>query len=164
MVEEGYDLVIRVNPRTDENLVGRAFLHDGLVVVASPDVPRPETGSPVPAVFGPIDHSTSWKIVGRVGPETIEAEPVLTLSSLIMVRDALRSSVGAGRLPLSLASQDLARGRLVHWWDVDGPRTELWALYPSRRLLNARVSAFLDFVRHSFPTGSPEELAAYISD
>ena len=36
MVEEGYDLVIRVNPDPDESLVGRIFLRDRLVVVASP--------------------------------------------------------------------------------------------------------------------------------
>ena len=36
MVEEGYNLVIRVNPNPDESLVGRAFLRDRLVIVASP--------------------------------------------------------------------------------------------------------------------------------
>ncbi len=35
MAEEAYDLVIRVNPQPDANLVGRVFLHDRLVVVAS---------------------------------------------------------------------------------------------------------------------------------
>src|SRR6185436_10779333 len=38
MIEEGYDLVIRVNPDPDESLVGRIFLRDRLVVVASPDL------------------------------------------------------------------------------------------------------------------------------
>ncbi|XXZ23177.1 LysR substrate-binding domain-containing protein [Sorangium sp. So ce307] len=35
MIEEGYDLVIRVNPAPDESLVGRILLRDRLVVVAS---------------------------------------------------------------------------------------------------------------------------------
>lgn len=38
VIEEGYDLVIRVNPAPDQTLVGRAFLHDRLVVVAGPDI------------------------------------------------------------------------------------------------------------------------------
>jgi DNA-binding transcriptional LysR family regulator len=38
----------------------------------------------------------------------------------------------------------------------------LWTLYPTRRLLSARVSAFLDFLREAFPRGTPDELAAYV--
>jgi DNA-binding transcriptional LysR family regulator len=41
------------------------------------------------------------------GPATIGIEPVLALSSLIMVRDAVRAGVGAARLPISLVSHDL---------------------------------------------------------
>ena len=44
----------------------------------------------------------------------------------------------------------------------DGAEIVLWALYPSRRLLSARVSAFLDFLKEAFPSGTPEELAAFI--
>jgi DNA-binding transcriptional LysR family regulator len=46
--------------------------------------------------------------------------------------------------------------------DVPGPEIALWALYPSRRLLSARVSAFLDCLKEAFPNGSPDELADYI--
>jgi DNA-binding transcriptional LysR family regulator len=79
-----------------------------------------------------------------------------------MVRDAVRMGVGAARLPLSLASPDLAAGTLVLWGDVEGPETVLWALYPTRRLLSARVSAFLEHLREAFPRGTPDELAAYV--
>jgi DNA-binding transcriptional LysR family regulator len=79
-----------------------------------------------------------------------------------MVRDAVRAGVGAARLPVSLVSRDLAAGTLVHWGDVGGPDINLWTLYPSRRLLSARVSAFLDYLKDAFPKGTPDELAAYI--
>jgi hypothetical protein len=45
---------------------------------------------------------------------------------------------------------------------MDGPDIALWALYPSRRLLSARVSAFLEHLKKAFPTGAPDELAAYV--
>ena len=152
MVEEGYDLVIRVNPDPDESLVGRAFLRDRLVVVASPSMVRPSEGSPVPAVVrGVGDGSATWDVVTSDGRSRIAARTVLGLSSLVMVRDAVRAGVGAGRLPVSLVSRDLTAGRLIHWGDVDGPEIALWVLYPSRRLLNARVSAFLDHLKHAFP-------------
>ncbi|MBY3179111.1 LysR family transcriptional regulator [Rhizobium leguminosarum] len=162
MIEEGYDLVIRVNPDPDESLVGRAFLRDRLVVVASPDLARPTGGRAAPGVARGAAEAQTWKVKTSSGRSTIRIEPVLTLSTLITIRDAVRAGVGAGRLPISLVSHDLADGTLVNWGDIDGPEVTLWTLYPSRRLLSARVSAFLDFLKQAFPNGTPEELAAYI--
>ena len=163
MVEEGCDLVIRVNPDPDESLVGRIFLRDRLVVVASPQLKRPTNTLVVPAVVrGAGDGIAAWDVTAPTGRSRIAVDPVLHLSSLMMVRDAVRAGVGAGRLPVSLVSHDLAAGTLVHWGDVEGPDIALWTLYPSRRLLSARVSAFLDFLKEAFPMGTPDELAAYI--
>ncbi|MCG2625656.1 LysR substrate-binding domain-containing protein [Bradyrhizobium sp. WYCCWR 13023] len=163
MIEEGYDLVIRVNPDPDETLVGRILMRDRLVVVASPDLKRPKSDRAVPTVVrGAGDLGPGWDVTARGRKIRIPTDPVLRLSSLIMVRDAVRAGVGAARLPVSLVSHDLSAGKLVHWGDVDGPPIALWALYPSRRLLSARVSAFLDFLKAAFPSGTPEELAAFI--
>ena len=163
MIEEGYDVVIRVNPDPDETLVGRILMRDRLVVVASPSLGRPASDGAVPAVVrGTGDPTSGWDVVAPSGRSRIMTEPVLCLSSLIMVRDAVRAGVGAARLPVSLVSRDLAAGTLVHWGDVGGPEIALWTLYPSRRLLSARVSAFLDFLKDAFPSGTPEELAAFI--
>ena len=162
MIEEGFDLVIRVNPDPDESLVGRAFLHDRLVVVASPSLARPGKGKSAPAVVRSAGDRAAWRVRSDKTTATIAVEPILGLSSMIMVRDAVRVGVGAGRLPISLVSHDLADGTLVHWGDVDAPDITLWALYPSRRLLSARVSAFLDFLKQAFPNGTPDELASFI--
>ncbi len=162
MIEEGYDLVIRVNPAADEGLVGRAFLHDRLVVVAGPDLARPQDGQLIPCVVRGGGSQETWTAMTSKGPAKIRVDPVLVLSSLIMVRDAVRAGVGAARLPISLVSHDIADGTLQHWGDIEGSEIALWALYPSRRLLSARVSAFLDFLKQAFPKGTPEELAAYI--
>jgi len=163
MVEEAYDLVIRVNPEPDATLVGRIFLRDRLVVVASPSLPFPTDGGAVPAVTrGSIKQAEVWTVTTPSGQSAMMTAPVLSLSSLLMVRDAVRMGAGVARLPLSLASPDLAAGTLVHWADVEGPEIALWALYPTRRLLNARVSAFLDYLREAFPRGTPDELAAYV--
>lgn len=163
MIEEGYDLVIRVNPDPDESLVGRILMRDRLMVVASPSLSRPARDLAVPTVVrGASDLASAWDVKAAGGNSRITTEPVLRLSSLIMVRDAVRAGVGAARLPVSLVSHDLAAGKLVHWGDVGGPEIVLWTLYPSRRLLSARVSAFLDFLKEAFPSGTPEELASFI--
>lgn len=162
MVEEGFDLVIRVNPDPDETLVGRAFVQDRLVIVASPGLARPTPDAPAPAVVRSTEDRSEWKIGMSPNASSIPIKPVLALSSLLMVRDAVRAGVGAGRLPISLVSHDIANGTLAYWGDADAPGIALWALYPSRRLLSTRVSAFLHYLKAAFPTGAPEELASFI--
>ncbi|MGJ7542461.1 LysR family transcriptional regulator [Variovorax sp. LT1R16] len=166
MVEEGYDLVIRVNPDPDARLAGRIFMRDRLVVVAAPQLKPPTGKATVPAVMrggGMSAAASSWEYTGISGKKRITVHPMLWLSSLFMVREAVRAGVGAARLPVSLVTGDLAAGTLLRWGDVEGPEIALWALYPSRRLLSSRVSTFLDFLKESFPSGSPGELAAFIN-
>ncbi|MBX5155954.1 LysR family transcriptional regulator [Rhizobium sp. NZLR8] len=163
MIEEGYDLVIRVNPDSDESLIGRAFLRDRLVVVASPDLPRPTKDAVAPGVIRGAGEQQTWRLKTPNGLSSISIDPALGLASLIMVRDAARIGVGAARLPISLVAQDITDGRLVNWGDFDGPEIALWTLYPSRRLLSPKVSAFLDFLKQAFPNGTPDELAAFIA-
>lgn len=162
MVEEGYDLVIRVNPAPDDTLVGRIFLRDRLAVVAAPQLPRPTGDAAVPAVVrGASGANAVWQMRTGSGVTGLAVKPVLHLSSMLMVRDAVRAGAGAAMLPVSLVSQDLAAGKLQQWGDIEGPEIALWALYPSRRLLSSRVSAFLEFIKQKFPSGTPEELAKY---
>jgi DNA-binding transcriptional LysR family regulator len=173
MIEEGYDLMIRVNPQPDEHLIGRIMFRDRLVLVASPALPRPAGDAAVPAVLrgvggqpashDPGEAAAAWEVSTPVGRALVAIAPILRLSSLIMVRDAVRAGIGVGRLPISLVRPDLRSGTLVHWGDIDGPPITLWALYPSRRLLNARVSAFVDHLKEVFPEGTSDEPAAYVT-
>lgn len=165
MVEEGYDLVIRVNPDPDASLVGRILMRDKLLVVGHPSLAQRHDGAALPAVVrGSGGQKAVWKMSSAAGQASLSIEPVLSLPSLFMVRDAVRLGVGVARLPLSLVSQDLAEGRLSAWGEIPEADVALWALYPSRRLLNARVSAFLAYLKEAFPLGMPDELAAYIRD
>jgi DNA-binding transcriptional LysR family regulator len=165
VIEEGYDLVLRINPKPDESLVGRILVRDRLVVVASPSVRRPSDKEGVAAVVrGPTEGPVTWNVTKGKKKARLLAHPVLSLSSLLMVRDAARAGAGAACLPISLVSHDLSVGKLVHWGDVEDPEIALWMLHPSRRLLSARVSAFLEFLKRAFPRGTAEELAAYVAE
>jgi len=92
LVEEGYDLVIRVNPDPDERLVGRVLIRDRLAAVAHPDLPLPAMGETAPAVFRPSSDATGWDLVTPRGEIRITVDPVLRLGALTMVRDAVRAA------------------------------------------------------------------------
>ena len=158
-VEDGFDLVIRVDPALDDRLVGRRFLYDERLIVAHPDFAREvremaKTGAQkVKAVMlSAAPPDTLWHLRTVQGEEIIfQPEPVLRLSSLLMVRDAVLDGAGAAMLPKLLAAEDLAAGRLALLGVLAGPPVELWALQSSRRLIGAKVRAFLDMVEKTFP-------------
>ncbi|CAD6529334.1 LysR family transcriptional regulator [Paraburkholderia metrosideri] len=153
-VEDGYDLVIRINPPRDELLVGRRIFGDELLVVAAPAVARPSraaadaTALPIPAVvLSAAASGSTWTMRAADGAVRLLAPmPVLRLSSLLMVREAVLEGVGAALLPRLLVEQDVSAGRLFCWGTQEGPPVEIWALYNSRRLLSAKVRAFMSLL------------------
>lgn len=161
LVEEAYDLVIRINPSPEERLVGRCFLNDERLIVAAPDVPRPcptTEGEDVivkSVLLGRRPTPALWRMRSAAEKDIVlKPEPVLRLSSLLMVRDAVLAGAGAALLPKLLVADDIAAGRLAYWGTHAGPPVEIWALQSSRRLISAKVRAFLDFVEGAFPKRS----------
>ena len=158
-VEDDYDLVIRVDPAPDDRLVGRRFLNDERLIVAPPDLPRAACHSAAvgelavrAVVLTTAPPDLTWRLRGDPGPDiVVRPEPVLRLSSLLMVRDAVLAGAGAAVLPKMLVADDVAAGRLALWGPVSAPPVEIWALQSSRRLVGAKVRAFLDVVEKSFP-------------
>lgn len=156
-VEDGYDLVIRINPSPDERLVGRRFLNDELLVVAHPELPAPTTAVHPDVTVNAVLMSTTpadvtWRFRKDGGEEiTLTPKPILRLSSLLMIRDAALAGAGAALLPKLLVDDDIAAGRLAYWGTRAGPPVEIWALQSSRRLVGAKVRAFLDTVEKAFP-------------
>lgn len=159
-VEDGFDLVIRVNPSPDERLVGRRILDDQRVVVAHPEFAVPKRrakGADAPEVKAVLPSRTApdllWRYrAPRSGVETtVRPVPALRLSSLLMVREAVLTGAGAALLPSLLVADDLRTGRLALWGMDTGPVVEIWALRNSRALVGAKVRAFLDALDEAFP-------------
>lgn len=157
-VEDGYDLIIRIDPSPDERLVGRRFLNDERLIVAPPGMRRPTPTTDreeldVKAVLlSASSQTTVWRLGSETGQEVVlKPQPVLRLSSLLMVRDAVLAGAGIALLPKLLVADDIAAGRLAYWGTLAGPLVEIWALQSSRRLIGAKVRAFLDVLEKAFP-------------
>jgi DNA-binding transcriptional LysR family regulator len=156
LVDEHFDVAIRINPRKDSALVGRCFAKDRLVLAAAPSVqmPKGRRDKPfkVPAVVMPTYRDGDvWTV--RNGQFTIEPQPVLRLSSLLMVRDAIAAGAGAAMLPQSIIGSLLEKGELVTW-GIAGDEVELWILHTSRRLQSPKVRAFVEFMCNQYPSGT----------
>ena len=159
-VEDGYDVVIRVNPRPDDRLVGRCFLRDEWLLVVPASLHRPAGSEPgacsrLPAIVRtqPIEDNV-WRVVDRGSEVAYHPDPVLKLSSMIMVREALVAGIGAALLPRFMVADALSDGRVVSWGTYVGHTVEVWVLYTSRRLISNKVTAFVDFLIGSFPSAT----------
>jgi DNA-binding transcriptional LysR family regulator len=155
LVDEHFDVAIRINPRKDSALVGRCFAKDRLVLAAAPvvEIPKGRKGETlrVPAVVMPSYRDGElWSVQG--GQLVVEPQPVLRLSSLLTVRDAVTAGAGAAMLPQSLIGRLLDEGELVAW-GAAGDEVELWVLHTSRRLQSPKVRAFVEFICGRYPSG-----------
>jgi DNA-binding transcriptional LysR family regulator len=134
-VEDNYDLVIRINPPADELLIGRRIVADTRMLVAPPGLampPAPGSEAEEPAVPAVVLSTArpggTWSVTTSSGNvRGFVPMPVLRLSSLLMVREAVLEGAGAALLPGLLVERDVAAGRLVCWGKEAGPRVEVWA-------------------------------------
>lgn len=153
---EGFDMIVRANPSPGTELAGRCFLRDRLIVAAAPSLKKPRDGQSFPAIVLPAGGDTkTWHLIDGRRRLSIAPQPVLRLSSMAMVRDAVREGGAAAMLPASLIASDLARGDLVAWGAVDGRPIEVWALYPPQRHVAPKVTAFVNLLVEHFADASP---------
>lgn len=168
LVVDEVDVVIRVNPAPDSALVGRCFLRNRQVLVASPGLSRPqgdglrlERRETVPAVMrtGTSDDKP-WRVVDETSGQEALLQPkaVLRLPSPLSIRDAVLAGAGAAMIPRSIAVAALASGRLVSWGLSTQPEAEVWVLHGSHRLVSPKVSAFVNFICHYFGSDGPGDL------
>ena len=158
LVGEGYDVVIRTNPKPDADLVGRCLTRCQMLIVAaaSLDCPLSSSGPMRAGSIPVVALRTSpaldvWHISASPRDIELPLRPVLLLPTLSMIRDAVRTGIGAAKLPHLLVADDLATGQLVHWATACDPPVELWALHVSRRFASSKVKAFMQFLDAAFP-------------
>jgi DNA-binding transcriptional LysR family regulator len=166
-LSEGYELVIRANPLPATDLAGRCFLRDEMIVAAHPALSRPVSGheEPIPAVLlSGMPDTAAWQLAphthgqdaaGAHAIVSLRYRPVLRLSSMVMVHDAVLAGAGAAMLPRSLVQADVAAGRLIDWGSAAGRSIEVWALYPPHRHVSRKVSAFVRMLVEQFADASP---------
>ncbi|BCM25936.1 LysR family transcriptional regulator [Methyloradius palustris] len=155
LIDEHFDVTIRINPSKDSELVGRCFAKDRLMLVSAPSFQMPMGQSEKPVqvsavVMPSYREGDVWSV--NHGQFTIEPKPVLRLSSFLMVRDAIAAGAGAAMLPRSIIGSLLEKGTLVSWGIAD-QEAELWVLHTSRRLQSPKVSAFVEFMCKQYPDG-----------
>lgn len=156
LIQDGFDVAIRGSDRLlDSTLVARRLMTLQHVVCASPDYfarhGRPAAPDDLRAhtciQFSLSGHANEWTFRKGDDERRIPVDGRYKVSSSLAVRDALRAGFGLTLIPCTYVQDDLARGTLataLDDWHM--PETGIFAVYPSRRHLDAKVRAFVDFL------------------
>lgn len=156
IVGEGYDLAIRGSDNLeDSSLVARKLMTLDHVVCAAPDYldrhglpAAPEALTTHTCIqFTLSGHAAEWTFRHAGRTVTVAIDGRYKVTSSLAVRDALRAGFGLSLIPRLYVKDDLAQGRLrTVLDDWSAVETSIFAVYPSRRHVVAKVRAFLDFL------------------
>ncbi len=164
LVEDGYDLALRVSPALDEGLIARRLIDISFRMVATPAlldrigrpaVPDDLNGAPFLA-YSPV--STGGRVRLGLGPGAPEVRmtPVLQSANETVLFQAALEGMGIAIMPHLVARGHLAAGRLEHVLpDLPSPTVGLTAIYPDRSYLPAKTRSLLDFLAGPEGFGGP---------
>ncbi len=166
IVEEGYDLAIRIGTLASSSLAARRLGSVRMLVCAAPAYWR-ERGKPsTPEELAGHDalhytySSTSdeWRFVDPSGASrNVRIRHRLRTNNGESLLRAAASGIGVVQLPSFLVRDALARGELeAALEEFCAPELGIHAVYAARRLLAAKVRSFVDFLADRFAGASWE--------
>jgi DNA-binding transcriptional LysR family regulator len=170
LVEEGYDIVIRVGVPADSSLIARRLAPARLMIVGSPDYLR-RNGMPKT----PIDlkrHNClgyaywslrdEWHVTTPRGKlERVKVSGSLVANNGDALRVAALEGVGLIQQPAFSICDDLRAGRLVHVLpDHTIRELTVHALYAPGAAPNAKLRALIDMLAKAWAGEPPWERAA----
>lgn len=156
LVEEGFDLGIRIGGTGGENLVARRLGETRLVPCASPEYLEKHGAPKTPAdlarhncfTYEYAEPGNQWRFVDAKGAEhKVRVAGTLHTNNGDLLADAAVRGVGIVCEPDFVVGPEIEAGRLVPVLkDYSIPPLPIYAVYPTRRHLSAKVRVFLDFL------------------
>ncbi|HEC20727.1 MAG TPA: LysR family transcriptional regulator [Gammaproteobacteria bacterium] len=154
VVEEGYDLAIRITQLKESSLVARKLAPCRVVLCASPDYLKTH-GRPVTPDdleqhtclhYAYSEAGKTWVLNGPDGEYRIRIHPKLSADNGDVLCTAARQGLGITLLPTFIVGDAIRAGDLdIILPAYQPPQINIYAVYASRKHLSAKVRAFIDF-------------------
>ena len=159
LVEEGFDLAVRITREPAPNLVARKLADLPIWLCAAPDYLRRHGHPQRPQdlaehrclAYSYWSGGDSWRLRGPEGEVTVKVGGNLRANNGDLLCAAARAGMGIVLQPEFLLSRDLAEGRLQRVLPAyDVTPSSLWIVYASRRYLPPKLRAFIDYLVEDF--------------
>ncbi len=157
LVEEGFDLAIRIGQLSDSSLVSRQLGTVRLVLSASPTYlrrhgrPRHPADLAAHATLGYslLAQGDQWQFTGPEGAVSVRVRPRLWTNNGDTCVAACVDGAGIQLQPAFLVADELATGRLVEVMPRYQPQEMgLYAVYPTRKFVPTKVRALVQYLEH----------------
>ena len=162
LVQDAYDLAIRISALEDSSLIARRIAVTGIACCAAPSYlarhGTPRTPEDLAAHALVIDtnlrHPASWRFVVDGRLESVRVQGRLQVNSPVFVRQQLLAGAGIGLVPEFVVADALVDERLRRLPLICEPSVlGVYAVYAQRRHLAQRVRVFVDFLAAWFADG-----------
>lgn len=159
LVEEGYDVAIRIATLDSSTLISKRLASTRMVLCASPRYlkkhgkPRHPADLAGHAVISYSYWSTrdEWRFEGPSGPVSVKTAPCIQTNSGDTCRAAALAHQGVILQPSFLVGEDLAAGTLVELMpEFRSIELGIYAVYPTRKHVAPKVRALIDFLAGHF--------------
>lgn len=164
LVDEGFDVAIRIAGRLADTLVARRLTTIRIVVCASPGYLKRHGTPRVPSdlakhnclLYTIIDRPGEWTLEGPHGSTTTKVSGSLRSNNGDVLRTATLAGEGIVVQPSFMVGEDLRLGKLVPVLErFCQPDLAAYAVYPTRRHLPAKVRSFVDFLAETISDPPP---------
>lgn len=166
VVQEGFDVAIRIAELSDSSLVARRLAVDRRIVCASPAYIE-KFGMPLSPealhdhnclVVTNVPSMRDWAFSFGNTVRTVHVEGRFEANSGVAVREAALAGLGVAQLPAFMVAPDVRAGHLVSFLeDRIAPGRPIYAVYPHRRHLSPKVRVFIDFLVDKLTPNPPWE-------
>ncbi len=159
VVDEGFDVVVRISRLVDSTLVHRKLATTRILPCASPaylaahgEPAHPdELAAHATIAYEYAAHGDVWRFTGPDGTHEVMTRPRARANSGDTCRGLALAGQGIALEPDFMIGDDLASGRLVHVLpQYAGREIGIYAVYPSRKHLSVKVRALVDFLADVF--------------
>lgn len=160
LVEEGFDLAIRIGALGTENLVARRLGETRLLVCASPAYLERHGTPRTPAdlathnclTYAYESAQSQWRFRDSEGREHgLRVAGTLHSNNGELLAATAVQGAGIVLEPAFMLAAEIRAGRLVPLLEgFEAPRLPIYAVYPSRKHLSAKVRVFVDFLGERF--------------
>lgn len=160
LIEENFDVLIRVGSLNDSNLIARHLCTRTLHWYASPEYVKQHGPSIDPLTdleqhkciyMNATSESPQWTFHNEQGSHKVAFKPSFMCDDFFLARQMVLDGCGISKFPDYMCEAFVASGQLVKVFNTwHGPSVDFHAIVASRQSMTPKIKAFVEYLKTAF--------------